>query len=324
MSLSRCGLSVNRNTTITRDYQDWPRWKQMNCQIEGISDYHFYKTKQEEQKSAPVVLDEMQIAETVDRTKKEQQISAIVKGVEKLGEPQYHYPKFEGIKEQKGSGVGSGFRSRLSQILADVSNKFPDSDKNARPISPGEHHQLLKLRNNRFGRSNYSGPGTLVAKRVRRRDPPRTEVDKVAQAHDIRYALSRGENTEQSVREADTKMIDKLNEIQKNKTDSRFNIIPAKLAISAKIKAEDFGVLSRKKFISDKSPNRSDKILLERKLKELEQEGYGDIPGQKLLKKYQRKVKNKRLGKRSKLPVYTSELEISNMLADKLLPMVIS
>ena len=182
----------------------------------------------------------------------------------------------------------------------------------------------MKLRNNRFGRSNYSGPGTLVAKRVRRRDPPRTEVDKVAQAHDIRYALSRGENTEQSVREADTKMIDKLNEIQKNKTDSRFNIIPAKLAISAKIKAEDFGVLSRKKFISDKSPNRSDKILLERKLKELEQQGYGDIPGQKLLKKYQRKVKNKRLGKRSKLPVYTSELEISNMLADKLLPMVIS
>ena len=307
MSLSRCGLSVNRNTTITRDYQDWPRWKQMNCQIEGISDYHFYKTKQEEQKSAPVVLDEMQIAETSDLTKKEQQISSIVKGVESLA-------------EQK----GSGFRSRLSQILADVSNKFPDSDKNARPISPGEHHQLLKLRNNRFGRSNYSGPGTLVAKRVRRRDPPRTEVDKVAQAHDIRYALSRGENTEQSVREADTKMIDKLNEIQKNKTDSRFNIIPAKLAISAKIKAEDFGVLSRKKFISDKSPNRSDKILLERKLKELEQEGYGDIPGQKLLKKYQRKVKNKRLGKRSKLPVYTSELEISNMLADKLLPMVIS
>ncbi|NQY43825.1 MAG: hypothetical protein HRT87_10835 [Legionellales bacterium] len=307
MSLSRCGLSVNRNTTITRDYQDWPRWKQMNCQIEGISDYHFYKTKQEEQKSAPVVLDEMQIAETSDLTKKEQQISSIVKGVESL-------------VEQK----GSGFRSRLSQILADVSNKFPDSDKNARPISPGEHHQLLKLRNNRFGRSNYSGPGTLVAKRVRRRDPPRTEVDKVAQAHDIRYALSRGENTEQSVREADTKMIDKLNEIQKNKTDSRFNIIPAKLAISAKIKAEDFGVLSRKKFISDKSPNRSDKILLERKLKELEQEGYGDIPGQKLLKKYQRKVKNKRLGKKSKLPVYTSELEISNMLADKLLPMVIS
>ena len=322
MSLSRCGLSVNRNTTITRDYQDWPRWKQMNCQIEGISDYHFYKTKQEEQKSAPVVLDEMQIAETSDLTKKEQQISSIVKGVESLA-------------EQK----GSGFRSRLSQILADVSNKFPDSDKNARPISPGEHHQLLKLRNNRFGRANYSGPGTRVAKRVRRGDPPRTEVDKVAQAHDIRYALSRGENTEQSVREADTKMIDKLNEIQKNKTDSRFNIIPAKLAISAKIKAEDFGVLSRKKFISDKSPSRSDKIILDRKLKELEQQGYGsyskgasegalrlerDIPGQKLLKKYQRKVKNKRLGKRSKLPVYTSELEISNMLADKLLPMVIS
>ena len=119
-------------------------------------------------------------------------------------------------------------------------------------------------------------------------------------------------------------MIDKLNEIQKNKTDSRFNIIPAKLAISAKIKAEDFGVLSRKKFISDKSPSRSDKIILDRKLKELEQQGYGDIPGQKLLKKYQRKVKNKRLGKKSKLPVYTSELEISNMLADKLLPMVIS
>ncbi len=321
MSLSRCGLSVNRNTTITRDYQDWPRWKQMNCQEEdGRPNYNYYETEQEEQKSAPVVLDELAVAETIDRTKKEQQISAIVKGVEKLGEPQYHYPKFEGIKEQK----GSGFRSKLSQILADVSNKFPDSDKNARPIFPGEHHQLLKLRNNRFGRASWSGPGTLVAKRVRRGDPPRTEVDKVAQAHDIRYALSRGENTEQKVRDADAKMIDKLNEIQKNKTDSRFNILPAKIAISAKIKAEDFGLLSRKKFISDKTPSRSDKIILDRKLKELEQEGYGSpvIPGQKLLKKYQRKIKNKRLGKKSKMPLYTSEHEISNMLADKLLPMV--
>ena len=320
MSLSRCGLSINRNTTITRDYQDFPRWKQMNCQIEGEEDYHYYKTKQEEQKSAPVVLDEMAIAETPDLTKKEQQISSIVKGIEKLTEPKYHYTEFEGIKEQK----GSGFRSRLSQILADVSNKFPDSDKNARPISAGEHHQLLKLRNNRFGRSNYAGPGTLVAKRIRRGDPPRTETDKVAQAHDSRYFLSRGENMEQKIREADTKMVNKLNEIQKKGTDSRFNTIPAKLAISAKIKAEDFGVLSRKKFISDEVPNESDKRIVSRKLKELEQEGYGDIPGQKLLKKYQRKVKNKRLGKKSKLPVYTSEHEISNMLADKLLPMVIS
>ena len=306
MSLSRCGLSVNRNTTITRDYQDFPRWKQMNCQIEGEEDYHYYKSIQEEQKSAPVVLDEMAIAETPDLTKKEQQISSIVKGVESLAQE------------------GSGFRSRLSQILADVSNKFPDSDKNARPISAGEHHQLLKLRNNRFGRSNYAGPGTLVAKRIRRGDPPRTETDKVAQAHDSRYFLSRGENMEQKIREADTKMVNKLNEIQKKGTDSRFNTIPAKLAISAKIKAEDFGVLSRKKFISDEVPNESDKRIVSRKLKELEQEGYGDIPGQKLLKKYQRKVKNKRLGKKSKLPVYTSEHEISNMLADKLLPMVIS
>ena len=307
MSLSRCGASVSRDTNLTRDYSNHPRWKQMNCQIEGIPNYHYYKTAQEEQKSSPVVLDEMAIAETSDLTKNEQQISSIV----------------EAAPEQLAQ-KGSGFKSRLSQILADVSNKFPDSDKNARPISPGEHHQLLKLRNNRFGRSNYAGPGTLIAKRIRRRDPPRTEVDKVAQAHDIRYALSRGENTERKVREADTKMIDKLNEIQKNKTDSRFNILPAKLAISAKIKAEDFGVLSRKKFISDKTPSRSDKIILDRKLKELEQEGYGDIPGQKLLKKYQRKVKNKRLGKKSKLPVYTSEHEISNLLADKLLPMIIS
>ena len=146
MSLSRCGLSVNRNTTITRDYHDWPRWKQMNCQEEGgRPNYHYYETDQEEQKSAPVVLDEMAIAETVDRTKKEQQVSSIVKGVEKLS-------SIAG-SEQKGSGI----KSKLSQIFADVSNKFPDSDKNARPIYPGEHHQLLKLRNMRFGRANYSG-----------------------------------------------------------------------------------------------------------------------------------------------------------------------
>ena len=82
--------------------------------------------------------------------------------------------------------------------------------------------------------------------------------------------------------------------------------------------------MSKKKFISDTDPSPSDQRILQSKLNELEQEGYGnDIPGQKLLKKYQRKVKNKKKSK-SKKPLYTEELEISNMLADKLLQMVIS
>ena len=63
MSISRCGVSVNRDINLTRDYSDWPRWKQMNCQIEGRANYQYYDTKQEEQKSAPAVLDEMEIIE---------------------------------------------------------------------------------------------------------------------------------------------------------------------------------------------------------------------------------------------------------------------
>ena len=289
MSISRCGVSVNRDINLTRDYSDWPRWKQMNCQIEGRANYQYYDTKQEEQKSAPAVLDEMEII------------------------------------EEKENLQGSGFfSSKLSKIMADVSNKFPDSDANARPIFPGEHHQLLKLRNKRFGRANFSGPGTRIAKRVQRGDPPRSEVDKIAQAHDIRYALARGVNVELKVREADTKMINKLNEAQKKGTDSKFNILPAKAGIKLKMKAEDYGIMSKKKFICDTDPSPSDQRILQSKLNELEQEGYGnDIPGQKLLKKYQRKVKNKKKSK-SKKPLYTEELEISNMLADKLLQMVIS
>jgi hypothetical protein len=36
-------------------------------------------------------------------------------------------------------------------------------------------------------------PGTQITKRLKRGDPPRAISDKVAQAHDIRYGLAKGQ-----------------------------------------------------------------------------------------------------------------------------------
>ena len=61
--------------------------------------------------------------------------------------------------------------------------------------------------NGKFGVANYMGPGTHLKERLARGDPPRTMEDRVAQAHDIRYALAK---SQKDVAAADRKMIAKL------------------------------------------------------------------------------------------------------------------
>ena len=72
----------------------------------------------------------------------------------------------------------------------------------------------------------YSGPGTNLKVRISRNNQPLSFVDKVAEGHDLRYALASVDN---NVRVADNKMVQLLQKGQAHKLDSNFNIKQAML-----------------------------------------------------------------------------------------------
>jgi len=162
----------------------------------------------------------------------------------------------------------------------------PSSDDKARSGFAGENHAILKLANGKSGIGNYIGPGTQVIKRVARNDPGRTAVDMLAMRHDIDYTIAASEaKTKNQLlkmgRKADLRMIAGTKRLIANKGDSKINLAQAK-AISAKVAAEDLGILSKEKFIGDlEKLSDKDMILLKSKRAELSQMGYGN-PGEKL------------------------------------------
>jgi hypothetical protein len=180
------------------------------------------------------------------------------------------------IYDHKGQ-IADAYSGEIGTALR---NALPDSDETARPGFAGERHALLKLPNGKTGVGNYIGPGTNLIKRLERGDPPRTEVDKVAQLHDIRYGLA---TTQGDIRKADNIMINKVNQIQRNRGDAPRNIAQASL-MRAKIIGEDLGLLRKDAFSGDLSKNSNmpakDRTLMMNKLNELAPQGYGlKVPG---------------------------------------------
>jgi hypothetical protein len=186
------------------------------------------------------------------------------------------------ISKGKNAGkyLGMASDAYTSDIGTALRNAIPDSDETARPGFAGEKHAILKLKNGKFGVGNYIGPGTHLVERLKRGDPPRTEVDKVAQAHDIRYFQAKNSA---DVRRADNIMLNKVSSIQRNRGDAPQNILQAKL-IKAKVLGENLGVLKRDAFSGDPKENAkvasANKGMFDAKLKTLEMGGYG---GEKLL-----------------------------------------
>lgn len=172
------------------------------------------------------------------------------------------------------SRIWNAFSTKAKNIL-------PSADENARPQHKGEHHTLLKLPNGKYGFANYAGPGTDIVKRVKRGDPPRTVVDAISQAHDIRYTLD-----PDNVRKADVKMLEALDEASAYGTDNMFNIGLADMVIRSKMAAEDLTCDIPKAAPVPLTP--TSKKILEDKLAELEQRGYGKpepeyvVPGKRL------------------------------------------
>ncbi len=175
-----------------------------------------------------------------------------------------------------GSAAASAYSSDLGTRLR---NMLPDADENARPGFPGEKHAILfKKGSNMPSVGNYIGPGTKVLERLKRGDPPRSAVDRAAQAHDIRYMVA---TDQKQVRDADNRMIDAVARIRKNKEDDPRNIFMAETIMRSKRLAEDLGALDPKKFASlqgAKHLSKEDRMMAGRKLAQLTAEGYGVRP----------------------------------------------
>ena len=205
-----------------------------------------------------------------------------------LGLPSGHtQPPSQGSEDAQQVGAGV-FRDIVNKAIS----KLPSSDENARPSYAGENHAILTLGNGRTGLANYMGNGTNVISRLKRGDPPRTQSDKVAMRHDIDYTLASGQPTKelqlQKIREADERMIKKLNTVK----DSMFNKQLGQKLIQAKVGAENMGLLSKSRFAGDlKTLSKGDTDLLMSARDKLEQEGFG--VGQKLkhdlMKQHRRK-----------------------------------
>ena len=213
-----------------------------------------------------------------------------------------HQPptRFRPLTVQQGSGMSDVVNSLRNAGQAidkayfgstgtKIRNLIPASDETAANQFPGERHQVLRLSNGKLGTANWSGPGTQVVKRLKRGDKPRTLTDKAAMAHDLRYTLADDDN---ELRVADQKMINKLKQLQETKADSNFNIRPARYIMQGKVTGENLGIFKKDTFVDTSAKlDDADRKIVQEKLTELEQEGYGHaLPGQELKRRLLKQI----------------------------------
>ena len=211
---------------------------------------------------------------------------------------QYVYDKRGVIKDMGEKAVqfyGSDFGKAIQNVL-------PSGDETARDGFPGERHAILQLSNGKYGVANYMGPGTRVIERLKRGDPPRTLSDKVAQRHDIDYALAAGmkdkDAQNKAIRAADKRMVASLDKIGRGGSDAQKNVFQGKRLIQGKMAAEDIGLMAKGSFGGDLAPiSDKDRILLMANQKQLAQQGYG-LPAQMLKMKLVKSMRKK--GKKGK------------------------
>ena len=140
-------------------------------------------------------------------------------------------------------------------------------------LNDGEMHAPLYTKHG-FRPGNFLGPGTHVVDNIKKNKKPINLSDKTSKAHDLRYSFARSPT---DVRIADLKMVNKLNELSRNKSDYKFNILMGKLPIQAKMLAEDFGILKPGAFskMSGFRGSTGDRKIAAANLRDLEQQGFG-------------------------------------------------
>lgn len=183
---------------------------------------------------------------------------------------------------------GKGFYDKVGNFFIRKGRRMKDGEKHA-PVYTKDGFQW----------GSYIGPGTHAMDNIKKGVKPISKTDKVAQAHDLRYALSQDSA---GIRAADIKMVNKVKSLQANKEDYRFNTYMARLPIQAKMKLEDWGILSKDKFANKEPMSAEDRAIAQAKINELEVEGYGrgasDVS--KYAKKYKIRLTVTKDGKRVK------------------------
>tara|TARA_R110000782_G_scaffold206115_4_gene294363 strand:+ start:928 stop:1551 length:624 start_codon:yes stop_codon:yes gene_type:complete len=165
-------------------------------------------------------------------------------------------------RSQRSVILGSGWYDRaVNTLLPNAKFKLRDN----------EYHSILYTKDG-FQPASFMGPNTDLMGKIKDGVVPVTDSDRVAMAHDLRYSLS---SDKSGVRAADIKMVAKLKEIAKNKSDYRVNIYTGQIPIQAKMKLEDLGVVGDQTFASYGGLKDDEIPIAKAKLKELELQGYG-------------------------------------------------
>lgn len=126
------------------------------------------------------------------------------------------------------------------------------------PPPTKETHGILWVPGRGFERANYMGPGTNITTRLRKGIEGKTPVDEVSRLHDIEYtlasSLARNEKEHaQFGRQADERMIRNGWKAYKEGKESLFNTVEGVGLIKAKTLLEDWGILSKTKFLSERT-----------------------------------------------------------------------
>jgi len=169
------------------------------------------------------------------------------------------------IKEIEGEGV----IDTIAKYAHKIGKYLPSSDDTAREGWEDEHHAILKLKNGKYGRANYMGPHTHLVERVKRGDPPRTTMDELSQAHDIRYTFAKNQD---DISRADEIFIKGAELIRKKGLDNNFNIELGLRPIQAKYYYEK---LKKPNYKIEEQQSQEDLNRIHRILNIARSRGYG-------------------------------------------------
>lgn len=122
--------------------------------------------------------------------------------------------------------------------------------------------------------ASYAGPGTHVLKRIQEGHKPISLLDRISQAHDLRYALS---NTVDDIRKADQIFMQRLEKEKNNLHSAEYKV--AKMAFDTKMAAEDLKLLSSQNDVlaanAVEGYSQSDREQMQGVLDDLIQKGEG-------------------------------------------------
>jgi hypothetical protein len=121
-----------------------------------------------------------------------------------------------------------------------------------------ENHGILWVPGSGFERGNFIGPGTDIIKRIGRGDEGKTPIDAISKLHDIEYtlasSLARDEKEHARLgRDADERMIKAGWNAYKSGKENTWNFVEGVGLIKAKTLLEDWGILSKTKFLSPRT-----------------------------------------------------------------------